>query len=66
MSQEPVPTPSEIWKILKEVSLSQKETDRKMQETDQQIRETGRQIKKLEDIFSNRWGQIQHSQLMRS
>ena len=42
--KEHVPTPDEIWKILKEVSLSQKETDRRMQEskaeTDRLIRES--------------------------
>ncbi len=38
--KEHVPTPDEIWKILKEVSLSQKETDRRMQETDRLIQES--------------------------
>ncbi len=40
MKKEHVPTPDEIWKILKEVSLSQKETDRRMQETDRLIRKS--------------------------
>ncbi len=46
MKKEHVPTPDEIWKILKEVSLSQKETDRRMQETDRRMQETDRLIRK--------------------
>ena len=45
MQNKVVPTPDEIWKILKEVSLSQKKTDRKMQETNQKIQETDRLLK---------------------
>ncbi len=33
-----VPSPDEIWKILKEVSLSQKEADRRMRASDRQLR----------------------------
>ena len=40
MKNQPVPTPDEVWKILKEVSLSQKETDRRMRETDRILRES--------------------------
>ena len=44
MEKEIVPTPNEIWKILKEVSLSQKETDRlfrkSKQETERLFRES--------------------------
>ncbi len=43
--KEHVPTPDEIWQILKEVSLSQKETDRRMQETDRRMQETDRLIR---------------------
>ena len=45
MQEKTVPTSDEIWKILKEVSLSQKETDRKMQETDRKMQETDRLLR---------------------
>ncbi len=49
--KEHVPTPDEIWKILKEVSLNQKETDRRMQEskaeTDRLIRESKAETDRL-------------------
>ena len=45
MENQHIPTPSEIWKILKEVSLGQKETDRRMQETNRRMQETDRHIK---------------------
>ncbi len=47
MKKEHVPTPDEIWQILKEVSLSQKETDRRMQETDRLIRESKAETDRL-------------------
>ena len=81
-----VSTSDEIWQILKEVSLGQKETDRKMQETDRKmqetdrkmqetdrliketnqetknyIKETSKQIRKLENMFSNKWGELVES-----
>ena len=43
------PSFDEIRAILKQVSLSQKETDRQMQETDKKMQETGIQIKELRD-----------------
>ena len=56
MRKEPIPTSTEIWKILKEVSLDRQkterqmqETDRRMQATDRQMKETGRQIRQLRD-----------------
>ena len=68
MRKEPIPTSTEIWKILKEISLDRQkterqmqETDRQMQETDRQMKETGRQIRQLKDMFSNRWGQLVES-----
>ncbi len=45
--KEHVPTPDEIWKILKEVSLSQKETDRRMQETDRRMQENKAETDRL-------------------
>ena len=36
MEKSPVPTPDEIWEILKETALSQKETDRLLQESKQE------------------------------
>ena len=48
MSQRTVPTPDEIWSLLKEVSKSQKETGRQIEvlsaKTDRQIEATARQI----------------------
>ena len=35
----------DVWRILRELAASQKETDRRMQETDQRMQETDRQIK---------------------
>ena len=37
MRQAHVPSPDEIWKILKEVSLSQKEADRRLKEMDRRF-----------------------------
>ena len=55
MEKEPVPTPAEIWKILREVSHGQKktrlqmqETDRRMQETDRRMQETDRQMQETD------------------
>ena len=45
MQEKSVPTAGEIWKILKEVSLGQKETDRKMKETDRKMKETDRLLR---------------------
>ncbi len=47
MKKEHVPTPDEIWKILKEVSLNQKETDRRMQETDRRMQESKAETDRL-------------------
>ena len=59
MEKEIVPTPNEIWKILKEVSLSQKETDRRMQETDRYLKETARLFKENQQRHEQR---VQESQ----
>ena len=40
----PSASPDEIWKILRELSQSQKETDRRMQETDRLMQETARRM----------------------
>ncbi len=40
-----VPSPDEIWKILREVSLSQKESDRRMRESDRRMRESDRRMR---------------------
>ena len=42
-------TPEEVWAILREVSVSQRETDRQMQETD-------RKLRRLEELFNGQWG----------
>ena len=50
-----IPTPGEIWKILKEVSLSQKETDRLLreskQENDRRKLETDRKIQENDRLL---------------
>ena len=51
-------TPEEIWKILREVSESQKETDRRMQETDRQMKETDRRLRRLDGLFNSQWGKL--------
>lgn len=49
-----VPTPEEIWGILKEVSYSQKETSR-------QIKETNEGLKKAKELFETQWGRLVES-----
>ena len=51
--------------ILREVSVSQRETDRRMQETDRRMQETDRQMKgtdqklrRLENLFNGQWGKL--------
>ena len=56
--QRPPATPEEIWKILREVSESQQETDRRMQETDRQMRETDRRLRRAEELFNGQWGKL--------
>lgn len=51
-------TPEEIWKILREVSESQKETARRMQETDRQMQETDRRLRRLDNLFNSQWGKL--------
>ena len=46
-SKKSIVTPQEIWKILKEVSISQKDTDRRMKETDRKMQETDRMLKEM-------------------
>ena len=50
-SKKSVPTPKEIWKILKEVSINQKETDRRMKETDKRINQ-------IVGDWGNKWGDL--------
>jgi hypothetical protein len=54
-------TLEEVWKLVRELTESQKETARKSQETDRQIQETSRQIaevsKKIGDL-GNRLGEF--------
>ena len=58
-------TPDEVWEILREVSVSQRETDRRMQETDRRMQETDRRMQEtdrklrtLEDLFNGQWGKL--------
>ena len=71
-AQDKPATPEEIWKILREVSQSQKatdrkfqetaeqmrETDRRMQETDRQTQATDRRLRKLDTLFNSQWGKL--------
>ena len=54
MPPSSVPTPDEIWKILKEVSSNQKETS-------EQIKEMGKQLKKTEGLFNTQWERLMES-----
>ena len=54
MPPSAVPTPDEIWKILKEVSSIQKETSEQMKETD-------KRLKKAENLFTTQWGRLMES-----
>ena len=61
MPPSAVPTPDEIWKILKEVSSNQKETSEQMKETasfsSEQMKETDKRLKKArENLFTTQWG----------
>ena len=49
--QHPANPAEEIWKILREVSKSQKDTDQRMKETD-------RRLKKAEALFTTQWGKL--------
>ena len=63
---DPTPaTPEEIWKILRQVAESQKETDREirktqeqMNETDRRMQETDRRLRQAEDLFTTQWGRL--------
>ena len=50
----PSATPEEIWKILREVSQTQKETARRMKETD-------KKINKIAGDWGNAWGNLAES-----
>ena len=54
-----------IWAILKEVAISQKETaerfketDSKFKETDSKFKETDQKIKEAFDLFTGQWGKL--------
>ena len=68
MPTSAIPTPNEIWKILKEVSAIQKKTSKEIEklsdsqkETDKQIKETDKQLKKTENLFTTQWGRLVES-----
>ncbi len=61
MPPSAVPTPDEIWKILKEVSSNQKETSEQMKETSEQMKETDKRLKKAENLFTTQWGRLMES-----
>ena len=51
MEKQAVPTPNEIWKILKEVSRGQQENRLQMQETDRRMQETDRRMQETDRIL---------------
>ena len=73
VEKELIPTPDEIWKILKEVSLSQKETDRLLreskQDTDRLLQKSQKKLEKMieenklyvqqiDSRWGNEWGKL--------
>ena len=53
MQNKAVPTPDKIWKILKEVSLSQKKLELKIQGTECKIQKIDKKIQKIEQKIKN-------------
>ena len=51
----------EIKQLLKELVLSQKETDNKFKETDIKFKETDKRIKAAFDLFEGQWGKLMES-----
>ncbi|MGB4961060.1 MAG: hypothetical protein WBO36_16370, partial [Saprospiraceae bacterium] len=51
----------EIKDLLKELVLSQKETDSKFKQTDSKFNETDQRIKKAFDLFETEWGKLVES-----
>ncbi len=56
-----VPTPDEIWKILKETSAIQKRNSREIAELRLSQKETDKQIKKTEALFNTQWSRLMES-----
>ena len=52
------PEISEIKQILKELALSQKDTDAKFKETDAKFKETDKRIIKAFELFEGQWGKL--------
>ncbi len=68
MPTSAIPTPDDIWKILKEVSSIQKEvasiqkeTNKKIQKLSDSQKETDKQLKKTENLFTTQWGRLVES-----
>ncbi|MGB5024498.1 MAG: hypothetical protein WBO44_04070 [Saprospiraceae bacterium] len=51
----------EIRHLLKELAISQKETDRKFKETELQFKETDRKLNKMIHQFESQWGKFVES-----
>lgn len=49
---------SEIKKLIKELTLAQKETNRQFKETDRKFKETDVQIKRAFNLFESQWGKL--------
>ena len=44
-------TADDVWQLLAELTIAQKETDRQLKETDRQLKETDRQLKEADQRF---------------
>ncbi len=49
---------SEIKSLLKELVISQKETEKRFQETDTKFKETDKRINKAFQLFESQWGKL--------
>ena len=58
VKQQNPATPEEIWKILREVSESQKETEKRIKETDEQMKKTDERLDKMFGQYDDRWGSL--------
>ncbi len=61
MTTSAVPTPDEIWQILKETAAIQKRNSREIAELRLSQKETDQQIKKTEALFNTQWGRLMES-----
>ena len=58
---KPQVTIQELQQLIKELVLSQKETEKLFKETDRKFRETDRKINKTIHLFESQWGKFVES-----